>query len=1026
MSSSNHLSIPQSPIYTTSSPSTSTPTSTPFNPRTHRHKRSQAISGDFDGLGLFNIPPPPPVTSPGGSSAGGGSTVIAQSIPNTNTPRTSSSAASASASHYGHRSALSSVNVFGSPGCSSNSIYINKNNNSNNNNNKSAAGNASGVRTISSSAPKERVVGFADTPTIKSDEEYELDRHFRFNNKDDFANPIEHAFSFPKSEYESQHDKLDYDDDHNHDHGNLNHNYSTSPTFQGGVTYTTSFRKSLSSPIQLSNKLSHSSLRHQQSTPRLPQSPRQLTYQPQSQLQESDVPDPVIDLDYILTANLHIGSQLHDDTVFNTDDFLGSPAIAEEEDTIEDRTMLASTKTDPLSEIVTTTHASATAPPPPAPPPATKLHDEIEEQDLQELQLDEVEETGEQEKTLPQPAHNFYSSTNSSSSSFNSVPIPPATATTASSYPAQPQPPTPSFQTPTRQRSGAKAHRYQIFYDQSNRISNAMRGSAESIERSNTNTPPLSATTSGLPQSPTISAISSPYNSTTSQSAQTSNAGQAPFSLQQHPSQQPALRKTRYLNHYSSLPTLKSKRSFSSIRYNELKKASSPTKEYYRLQSTLSPSKYNGNVNSNNVHFGYSNGSSNNSTNSNSTNSTNTTNTNTTNTTNTNITISPIDLATSLHPPVPQCSTPSTLATQSTAESVSTAISNKRADASTSPISVNSEISSMVIADTKSSTTQQTEVVESDSKPSIVVSTKDLEPSSPNQGSASTISGSLFPIPQSGHSNENSISLQSESTISNTSSSPRIVTTASITNGSNMSSSSILQEHSSNNNSNNNDSHSDKPHPQIVLAPPSSDIGTIKSSPLSSSTSSPISSTFKSPGASMSMSMSTSTPKRKTSELELPSTGATLSRRPLSPTESNFLKQTQIPKHTTVRLDAPMSKYDYLKYPNSKREKMLTKKQGGLQEKNVADANEQSSSLSKAASSTSIQHDDGAALSLSWTNESKLKKLQLGGTGAAGGEEARRRGRGGGHTRSKSNVEDSLSSAGMKRSSRFFDWLRKK
>lgn len=115
----------------------------------------------------------------------------------------------------------------------------------------------------------------------------------------------------------------------------------------------------------------------------------------------------------------------------------------------------------------------------------------------------------------------------------------------------------------------------------------------------------------------------------------------------------------------------------------------------------------------------------------------------------------------------------------------------------------------MVISDGKS-VPQQAEVVESDDKPAIVVSTRDLEPSLPMQDSASTISSHLCPIPQLGHSNDNLILLQSESTILNTLS-PRIVTTTTITNGSNKSSSSI-QESSGLNPVNNN-------HPQFVLAP---------------------------------------------------------------------------------------------------------------------------------------------------------------------------------------------------------------
>lgn len=998
MSSSNHLNIPQSPPAFTSTP---TPASTPFNPRTHRHKRSQAILGDFDGLGLFNIPPPgPPGPNPPliSSPKTGSSTTTAQSIPcGSNTPPPTTSSRS---SHYGHRLAFSNSNAFST----TSSPYRNFSSSNSNNNHSTVSASATATatasaRTISSSAPKERVVGFADTPRTKTDEDYELDRHFHFNNKDDFANPIDHGFAFPKNEFESSekpHSSMDDDEDED-----TLHNYSSSPP--QGVTYTTTFRKSLSSPIQLSNRLSHSSLR-QHSAPHLVQSPRHLTYQqlqPQLQphhyllqpqlhlqLQELDVPDPVIDLDYILTANLHIGLQLLDDSsVFNTDDFFGSPAIAEEEDAMEDKTLLAQTST-PSSA------AGAML---------NNNHEEIGEQDLHELQLEEEElkskeddDEDDEELILPPPTHNFYSLTNSSSSSFNSVHQP---QPTSSSSLGQAQPPTPSFSTPTRQRSGAKAHRYQIFYDQSNRISNAMRGSAESIERTNTNTPPLSSTTGALPppHSPAISASSNPSNPVVSQYVQAPYTGQSPqLQLLQ---QQPALRKTRYLNHYYSLPTLKSKRSFSSIRYNELKKISSPTKEYYRLQSTLSPSKHNGNSFNNTLHFG--NNSSNN-----------------------NSTAVPIDLTATLQPPIPQCSTPSTLATQSTTESVSTAISNKREDASTSPISDNSEISSMVITDGKrapqksateteneneTETVTETGEVDPDSKPTIVVSTRDLESQLPNQGSASTISSHLFPIPQLGHSNDNLILLPSESTISNTLS-PQIVTA--VTNGSNRSFTSLQD----------NGLVKSHHHPQTVLAPPPPppppmDRPTVVQSLPVSTTSSPTSLTFKRSQVSLSSSSISfsSSPTKRTNELERPNTG-TSSRQPLSPTESNFIKLS-LSKQTKVKLDAPMSKYDYHKYPKLKKPGKHAKH--GPSEADGDSHHSALPRLSKATSavsstSTRNESDSGVLLSLSLTNESKLKKVH-------GGSRRRL-----GHARSKSNVEDSLSLAGMKRSSRFFDWLRKR
>ena len=549
-----------------------------------------------------------------------------------------------------------------------------------------------------------------------------------------------------------------------------------------------------------------------------------------------------------------------------------------------------------------------------------------------------------------------------------------------------------------------------------------MRGSAESIDRTSTNTPPMSATgTAQPPQSPSTSISATSTNSiTASQTVSANNIShQTPLHLQQQ--LQPGSRKTRYLSHYSSLPTLKSKRSFSSIRYNELKRISSPTREYYRLQSTLSPSKHNGNGFNNTVHFNHYN---NNHSNSNG-NITGNSNGNG----NGNNTAVPIDLATTLHPPVPQCSTPSTLATQSTAESVSTAISDKRGDASTSPISVNSEISSMVITDGKS-VSRQAEVeagveagVEAEeelnnseattadaaAKPVVVVSTRDLDSSLPALDSASTISSHLFPIPQLGHSNDNLILLPSESTILNKLS-PRGVDLATTTTPTTIDNETITLESASSTQLN-------KIHPHIVLAPPpsasspSSDIHNAQALP------SPTTLTVKQSHSSSSL--------KKLNNLGRPkSPSKSTSRRPLSSAESNSFKQTQIPPPKKT-LDAPMSKYEYNKYPNreAKLSKMTMTRIGSN-----ADAVSFSSNASSSSSTTLGLNEigvGGAALSITLTNEAKLKRG--GQVDAAVGPTTRRRGGNrGGHTRSKSNVEDSLSLAGMKRSSRFFDWLRKK
>ncbi|KAI5950255.1 hypothetical protein KGF54_005212 [Candida jiufengensis] len=747
---------------TTTTPKT---TSSPFNPRTHRHKRSQAISGDFDGLGLFNFPPSIINNNGGGNNSNG----------NNNQSSSTSSNLNLHSSHiYSKSISNSTTNSFvGSSQISS-----------------------------SSSVPKERSISFANDSrpnklTLTEDNDFELNRHFNFNNKEDFANPIDlKTFEFPSpSPFQ---DKIYEFNDNNNDIAQ-EQDYEEE---EDNTIYTTNFKKNLSSPIQLNNKISQCSLNSSKL---------------QNQLNiDENIPDPVIDLDYILTANLHIGNSNDDTLIFNQDDYLGSPAIVEEDDDIEDQLISNDDDVKSIEDPTTTTNLNL-------------LNTNLSHDD-----------------DLQQPS-TFYSSANSSTSSFTGNNTPNLFSTTTNN----------NNMTPTQQRSGAKAHRYQIFYDQSNRISNAMKSSAESIDRSST--PPLQ--------------------------------------LQL----QPVFRK-KYLNHSSSLPSLKAKRSFSSIRYNELKKISSPTREYYRLQASLSPTKNQCNYNYNHNHNLQLQQQ-------------HQQNTNSIIANNHNITSEYVELpSNSLHPPIPQSSTPSTLATQSTTDTLPTT----KVESSTSPISANSEISSMIINDKQSK----------EITPIIIINNNTT-----NQNkTTTTTNNNIFLINDLKKSNDESF--QSDSTISN---SPIIASSA----------------------------------------PASISTKEFNQQPLQQN---------------QQQQQQQSKPKRS----------------PTS-TEQQFLNQTQIP-NLKKKLDSPMNKYEYKKYPH-RNTKGQIKNNTNQDILSISSASTSSLTLTstidkkQVASTTNLPGSTTTTTTTTTTTNSTTKRSK-------------------GHFRSKSNIEDSLIKS--KRSSKFFDWLRKK
>ena len=478
----------------------------PFNPRTHRHKRSQAILGDF-GLGLFNI--------------------------NDSTSIPHQTASSTSIYHQ-----------LAPP------LGLNTSEHNNNNNNGDIAAQQTIIPSASQSVPKEvpftltsnntdnTNTNTANNKTSEEDNGY-LDRHFNFNNRQDFTNdPTISKYAFPK-----------FEDFHN----SINNNTNASPT----ATYTTNFRKNLSSPIQLSNKLSQSSLRQKTSFNMATGTNTNIGTNTGTNTgtSTSAVPDAIIDLDYILSANVNNHNldidhetnfmAMDSEPIFNQEmDFLGSPAIAEEDDS-EYTCSLADDIMD-LNDL--------DAP--------SLMHQGIQQQQQQQQQLPPLSPPRSAMAAALSSSssghHQFYSLANSSASSINNNGNNNNPSTSLSN--------TPLVSTPTQQRSGARAHRYQIFYDQSNRISNALKGppSMESISRQET--PPLQ----------THQQFRYHKNNNSGANTATSNTTVA-----------------YNLNHSSSLPSLKGKRSFSSMRYAEFKRMSSPKREFNRNVLSMSPTKFN-------------------------------------------------------------------------------------------------------------------------------------------------------------------------------------------------------------------------------------------------------------------------------------------------------------------------------------------------------------------------------------------------------------------------------------------------
>lgn len=223
---------------------------------------------------------------------------------------------------------------------------------------------------------------------------------------------------------------------------------------------------------------------------------------------QSDVPDAVIDLDEILNANLHIGSYSHNSSLGSLhpefeDDYLASPFL----------------KSAPSSPFFSPIQQNS------APSslgannllfnqPIQESSDLIEEEDERKMESVDLKEEMKRpfdkeykEVNLPFSQASMYAlSANSSCSSFRSAKIPMIEKTFSNSSKESGtslQAPNTAMGTsaPVAKRSGAKANRYQSFYDQSSRISNAMKiSSTESVNIIRSNSSGANIPHTGIPK----------------------------------------------------------------------------------------------------------------------------------------------------------------------------------------------------------------------------------------------------------------------------------------------------------------------------------------------------------------------------------------------------------------------------------------------------------------------------------------------------------------------------------------------
>lgn len=319
----------------------------------------------------------------------------------------------------------------------------------------------------------------------------DFDSHFRFNNEEDFRNkPKDDGFAFPDRPPDSKSDLLTFPlrtpeltFTKTPDLLNAQQVGATPPRFLVSPSRKTP-SYNLNSPIRLNAF---------KSTPKT-----RFFLTEETNLNNENVPDAVIDLDDILNANLHIGDANYSASPFHKrtelmpaenfdDEFLASPFLK-------------------LGVHLSSPHQVFGASPMAAQtlfqqPIQEQTGDAIEEDDDEDKNLDLLPSDSEEMFINPQQTlGGIYSnsSANSSSSSLRSganigtsrVPsshliektFSNSSKDSAGSSNAAFTQNMPSS-TPTSKRSGAKATRYQSFYDQSFKISNALKvSSTDSVD----------------------------------------------------------------------------------------------------------------------------------------------------------------------------------------------------------------------------------------------------------------------------------------------------------------------------------------------------------------------------------------------------------------------------------------------------------------------------------------------------------------------------------------------------------------
>lgn len=281
----------------------------------------------------------------------------------------------------------------------------------------------------------------------------DLDRHFHFDNEKDFTNkPVSSSFSFPTKSPDLS--------------------YSAVSPLHSLASPVRRPRPSsvLNSPIRMASQTRSSTNLNSPLT--------KFFMTEETNVDSHNVPDALIDLDDVLNSNLHIGDQ---SSIGNAhDDFLASPFIKPNSSPFISSPLSASNNTlfhRPIQESTPDAIAEEED------NPATTESD------------DDCEIFARAPNTLTDFYYN--NSCNSSSSSLRSFSNKPTNQAIEKTYSngskdshnsGQNQQLLGSLNTPPSKRSGAMANRYQSFYDQSYKISNALKvSSTESVNLTLTN-----------------------------------------------------------------------------------------------------------------------------------------------------------------------------------------------------------------------------------------------------------------------------------------------------------------------------------------------------------------------------------------------------------------------------------------------------------------------------------------------------------------------------------------------------------